>query len=298
MPVPLLERPPAPCSPWIGGELKLAPAPPDEDVLKAPVFLLKPPRIVLPERGGLKEWLEVLNPWRRDEARQKRKLHALIASVMDSVAPRTVWDMEKRGRLSPSGRPKSDLRQFRITHPYQLRDAFFELVSGSHRHFLEYKAIEVLLAMILREYARTASQERDGRFSFESAARRHGLQAYHLERQIVAVTDPDERLGVVRKVHEKYLHMVNYYGYSVVSRERATNEGTLFSMYCRAVFFLARVERDGTLRAKVDRQRLPRRRDVLFLILRDQGVRRRYNRDTSYADRLKEIVRYFPSERR
>ena len=57
---------------------------------------------------------------------------------------------------------------------------------------------------------------------------------------------------------------------------------------------MARVDRDGTLRPKPIRARLPRRDRILFLLTRDKALRRRYGRDPDYAARIRALVRAFP----
>ena len=42
------------------------------------------------------------------------------------------------------------------------------------------------------------------------------------------------------------------------------------------------------------RYHLPKRKDVMFLILRDQALRQRYNRDLEFATKIKDVVKYFP----
>ncbi|MEI6558028.1 MAG: hypothetical protein WCO00_06445 [Rhodospirillaceae bacterium] len=278
------------------GQWGYRPEPPKADVLETPLFLTKPPRIILPETGWLQRRMERFAIWQRPELRLKRRLHGMIATVMASVAPRTVWNMEKTGRIYAPGQKKASLGGFRITHPYQLADIFKELITARDRHLLEYKAIEILLSMILREYIKTSSLIREKKFSFEAEAREHGFRGAHLERQLKIITHPGEREGIIRTIHDSYFHTINYYIYSLLSREPLKNDGSLFSLYCRALFFMARLDEHGAMQDKASRRNLPRRKDVLYLVVRDQALRERYNRDREYAMKIKEVVRFFPSD--
>ena len=273
------------------------PPPPAEDVLINPVFLSRPPRILVPPRSWASERFGSLIPWVSRETRQQRRLAGMLGRLMASVAPRTVWSMEQGDWLFRRRRRRSDpVTPFRITHPYQLADQIREMIGGSYPNLSEYRAIEVLIAMILREYSRGISLQSEAIFSFENASRDHGLAAYAVERQLPLMLDGSERRAAIQTVYEHYYHMVSYYRFSIISREHLRNDGTMFTMYCRAVFFIGRLGGEGWLWDQVDRQLLPRRREVLFLVVRDRALRRRYQRDPEYAARLKELVRYFPTE--
>ena len=268
------------------------PKPPAEDVLPTPLFLLKPPHIVLPNRT----WLQRLALWEAPEVRHRRKLHAMIASVMNSVAPRTVWDIEKNKRMFGLSKSKPELTSFRITHPYQLKDIFKELITANERHLIEYRAIELLLAMILREYIKSNTAARGESFSFEAESRKHGLRGAYLENYIKMVTHQGERESMIKNIYECYFHSINYYVYSILSREKIKSDGTLFSIYCRGLFFMARIDERGGMHNQPSRHNLPKRKDVMFLIMRDQALRQRYNRDLDFASKIKDVVKYFPTD--
>ena len=81
----------------------------------------------------------------------------------------------------------------------------------------------------------------------------------------------------------------------MISREQTANNDKMFSMYVRAVFFMSRLQYDGSLQESVTRRRLPLRREVMFRVKRDRALQNRYTKDAEFSAQIKNIITFFPA---
>ena len=272
------------------------PSPPAGDVLDYPIFLHQPPRIVMRRRRLSSRLLEVLvSHVLSDQQRAQKKLHLLIADLLASIWPETVADLKAKGWIGPFSR--TSWQKTRVRHPYHLNFAFDALISIPKDLQTERRALELILATILSEYKKRMTMVRDQPFSFEGEARRYGLTGYRIERQIRMMTRQDELARSIQQIYDCYFNAAHYYQYSLISGEPLANDGTLFSIWCRALLFNAHVGDNGRVSDTLQTNQLPDRDRVMFFALRDAALRRRYNRDPDYAGRIKSLVKIFPRKR-
>ncbi len=269
------------------------PAPPQRDVLENPILLFQPPRIILRHRKFLTRASEFLFfRLLSDHQRLQRDLHYLIAGIMASVWPQTANDLCSKGWVGKFS--KNSWVNLRICHPYQLSGAFETLVKIPTELQTERRALEMILSSILKEYQKRISASHDSTFSFESEARRYGLMGYRIERQMRYISSKVEFETTIQEIYNCYFNASKYYQYSLISGEPLTNDGRLFSIFCRATLFTAHVAKNGKISAHVPTQQLPPREQIMFFVLRDAALRRRYNSDPGYAEKIKTLVRLFP----
>ena len=270
--------------------IDFTPPPPELDVLDRPLVIAQRPRVILPQRTWTDRWLDgVLSFLRTEEEVRRQDAHRTIAQLIAMAWPRAVVGLKQKGWLGESLRPVRPLH-----HAQQLIDPFEKMMAVPPQLATERRALEILLAMILRELAKQLSERKREEFVFETRSRLHGLIGYKYERLLKTITHPDERFETIQDIFNNYYQARHYYHCSLLVRDFPINEGTLFGLYCRAVFFIARLEPDGTLRPQPARDRLPRRDRILFLLTRDLALRRRYGRDPDYAARIRALVRAFP----
>jgi hypothetical protein len=273
--------------------IDFAPPPPEQDVLDSPLIISQRPRVILPQRGWFDRQLDgFLSFLRTEEEARRQEAHRTIAQLIAMGWPRAVSGLRQKGWLTETMRPVRPLR-----HAQQLIDPFETMMAVPPQLATERRALEILLAMILRELAKQLSERKDREFAFEARSRWHGLVGYKYERLLKTITYPEERFEVLQDIVNNYYQAINYYHCSLLARDFPINEGTLFGLYCRAVFFMARLDRDGALRPQPVRDRLPSRERILFLLTRDRALRRRYGRDPDYAARIRALVRAFPNQR-
>ena len=282
----------------LGRNINLRPDPPAKDLLNEPLVVSQLPEIDLPRetlgnRLSLLLFRTVLG-YREEEYRALAGVRQTIAAVMASVSRMAAKELEVAGWVL-NRREKGLQRVVRVTHPDQLQDAFAVLMAAPDAISQERQELEVLLAVVLRHYIKEMSAIIGSRFSFEAEAHSHCMHAYDLERQLKNVVDQYERMAVLQQTYDSYSNAASYYLYSLVSREPSEHDPKMFSMYVRAVFFISRLQYDGTLQENVNRRRLPLRREVMFLIKRDRALQTRYSKDEEFAEQIKNILNFFPT---
>ncbi|MEI8396377.1 MAG: hypothetical protein WCF85_16710 [Rhodospirillaceae bacterium] len=279
-----------------GISLNLNPDPPPNDVLGAPLIIQKLPSINLQVETFGDVIAGVFSHFgtgmRNEERRQLWKLRQTIALVMASVSKHAEVKLEARGWFRR--RYGATQRVVKLVHPDQLRVAFDELMAAPEIIRRDRRALELLLGVALRKYMIELSASTGTKFSFEAEAREHCIKAYHDERLLDKVIDNYERIEALQNTYNKYFYVRNYYMYSLIAREKNSNDGKMFSMYCRSVFFMSRLEWDGSLAEHVNRRRLPLRDDVTFLIKRDRALQERYTREPDFAAQIKDVLSIFP----
>ena len=211
---------------------------------------------------------------------------------MSTVWPQTANDLKCKGWIGKFSQNSWD--SVRVRHPYHLAPAFETLVTIPTELQTERRALEMLLSSILREYQKRISVIQDAPFSFEFEARRYGLMGYRIERQMRYISDRDELATTLQEIYNCYFNAARYYQFSLISGEPQTNDGRLFSIYCRATIFNAHIGKNGKVSEHVRTRQLPHRDQIMFFVLRDAALRRRYNADPEYAEKVKSLVRLFP----
>ncbi len=270
--------------------IETKPPPPNHDVLRDALSIEQHPRVILPRRKRLDSWLDgFLNFLRSDEEQHRQIVHQTIADLIAMAWPRAKTGLQQKGWITSKTRPIKPLR-----HVQQLIEPFETMIKVPPQLAQEHRALEILLATILREFAKKLSEQHGRGFIFETSARLHGLLGYKYERMLKHITHSGENFETLQEIFNNYYHASYYYYFSLLSRDFPLNEGTLFGLYCRANFFMARLDRDGTLRPQPVPERLPTRPKILFLLSRDKALRRRYGRDPDYAAKIRALVRVFP----
>ncbi|MEI7607988.1 MAG: hypothetical protein WCJ64_11450 [Rhodospirillaceae bacterium] len=274
--------------------INFRPPPQTKHLLDFPIKLNNPPRIVLRQRRFYSKISEaILSPLMNDDQKFRRNVHFLIAGIMASVWPQTAKDLKERGWLD--GFYSMSRRNNRILHPCDLDHAFETLYSIPNEMQTERRALEMILATILREYQTRISSLHGEHFSFEAEARLRGLVGYRIERLMRHIKDRGEQADTIQEIYNCYYNAARYYQYSVISKEPQKNDGTLFNIYCRSIIFNAHVRKGGRISDKITWKELPSRERVMFFVLRDSALRRRYNSDPEYAAKIKGLVKLFPS---
>ncbi len=269
------------------------PPPPDDDILETPLVMAQRPRVILPQRTWLDRHFDgVLTFLRTDEEAKRQQAHRTIAELIAMAWPRALAGLRQKGWLTDLEHPVRSIR-----HAQHLIEPLEKMIAVPPQLATERRALEILLTMILKELSRKLSERKNGEFVFETKSRLHGLIGYKYERILKSINLPDERFDIIQEIINNYFQAIHYYHCSLLARDFPINEGTLFGLYCRAVFFTARVDRDGRLRSTPVRERLPGRDRILFLLARDKALRRRYGRDPSYAARIRALVRAFPDQK-
>lgn len=281
----------------LGRDINLRPEPPAKDLLDGPLVIDRLPEIDLPQES-IKDRLSAflfrtVLGYREAEYRTMWELRETTAAVMSSVSKSAARELEDLG-WSLARRGKGAQRVVRVTHPDQLQDAFLAMMSAPEALVRDSQTLELLLAVVLRNYIKEMSGVIGSRFCFETEAHSHCMQAYDQERQFKNVIDNYERMAVLQEIYSAYACAANYYLYSLVSREQSEHDSKMFSMYVRAVFFMSRVQYDGTLQENVNRRRLPLRREVMFRVKRDRALQQRYAKDDEFAAQIKNILSFFP----
>ncbi|MEI7610281.1 MAG: hypothetical protein WCJ64_23120 [Rhodospirillaceae bacterium] len=288
----------APRGAFPGHALNFEPAPPKADVLRRPLTVEKLPAYQVPRDGiflKLSSLLGSLGWSSRGEQNQLTQARSATAIVMGSLSPRIARELEESGWLAQRETPTGGVRVGAITHPYALMDAFRTLVRLSDQKVVkERRFLELVLAMVLRQYLQDMGDQTLIRFSFEAEAREHFLRSVRIERALKKVADKNTRQDLLQQLHDCYYNAKNYYLFSVISREKAPADGKLFMMYCHAAHSLARLNWDGSLLEHAHVRRLPTRGEVLFLFRRDRGVQERCAKDADVAGQIKALIASFP----
>ena len=282
----------------LGRTINLKPESPAKDVLRAPLTVDTLPDIDLP-RESISERLAALLfrkvlGYRESEYRTMCDLRQTTAAVMASVSKVAARELEDQG-WSLDQRGNGAQRVVRVTHPDRLQDAFLALLAAPEALSGDCHNLELVLAVVLRHYIKEMSDIIGTRFCFEAEAHSHGMLAYEQERQLKNVSDNHERMAILQQIYSAYSWSANYYLYSLISREQTANNDKMFSMYVRAVFFMSRLQYDGSLQESVTRRRLPLRREVMFRVKRDRALQNRYTKDAEFSAQIKNIITFFPA---
>ena len=280
----------------LGRSFDFTPAPPAEDILGNPLAIVKLPAYELPhdtlgvQLSALLVQLGLSS--RAKELRQLWRIQAATALVMATLLSSVARKLEKTGWL----RRHNVLRRTRIpllVHPYAVLESFEAMIQTPDTFSKERRFLEIILALVLRQYIETISRANNNRFSFEMEAREHFLRAIRLEHMVKKAGSPEERFELLQQFHDCYYHCKNYYMFSLISRERASNDGKMFMMYCHALHGLARFQSDGTFGDRPNESRLPARSEVLFLFQRDRSLKKQCLENPDVRSQAKALIKTF-----
>ncbi len=228
------------------------------------------------------------------EARAHRQAMRATALVVASICPSRFddWlDHTGAGSLVVG----DGVRGVRVHHPYDLLSAFELALVLPDRLAAECRFLEAALVQMLRAYADAKAGGRVAGFKFNDRTRVHFADGMRGER-FARTAQPNERLELLQSAIAGFYHGGWSYVCAVLRREKSSDNGVLFLQYCRAQWFLARVDHDGTVRATPDPARLPRRRAVRFLARRDRAVVERAVAEAEFADRVNQMLKAFPGD--
>ncbi|MEI6560042.1 MAG: hypothetical protein WCO00_16715 [Rhodospirillaceae bacterium] len=279
----------------LGPSLSFHPPPPAQDVLGNPVLVTKLPAYELPHDSFATRFSWILSQIglssRARELRQLWRLQGATAVAVAAMAPSIARAVEKTGWLK-----RHNIRRSRaptITHPYAVLDSFEAMMQAPDSLSKERRFLEIILALMLRQYVETISRANNNRFSFESEAREHFLRAVRLEHLLKKISIADERIPMLQQYYDSYYHCKNYYIFSLISREKTANEGKMFMMYCHAIHALSRFQADGTVSDRPSESRMPARSEVLFLFQRDRCLKKRCLESPEVRAQAKALVKSF-----
>lgn len=271
------------------------PAPPVRDVLQDPMVASPlppdPPEEVWQSRFA--RWLtarHLKNP--TADARLRWKALDTITSVASAA-----FTPGPSGPTSPASGPGKDgavARKVQVVHPYNLNYAFDLLFKLDKRFARERKYLDIMLALVLNRYAELMSERIGDKFFFHSEAVEYFRSAYRNEGYLRRPLAPEEKYDAVQKLYDSYYHGQRYYMFAVLRRERLEADNRLFTFYCRAAYFMARVDWNGGVFEKPPVRALPSRSDLMALARRDASVVLRAKANPDYADQINGIVKAFP----
>lgn len=193
------------------------------------------------------------------------------------------------------GKEGAAARKVQVFHPYNLNYAFDLLLKLDKRFAYERKYLDQMLALVLNRHAALMTERMGEKFFFHSESIEYFRAAYRNEGYLRRPLSPEEKYEAVQKLYDNYYHGQRYYMFAVLRRERLEADNRLFTFYCRAAYFMARVDWNGGLFEKPPVRALPSRSDLMALARRDASVVHRAKANLSYADQINGIVKAFPA---
>ena len=280
----------------LGRSLNFEPPPPAQDILGNPLLIVKLPAYELPHDTFGTRVSSLLVQMglssRAKELRQHWRMQGATALVMGALMSSVARKLEKTGWL----RRHNAVRHTRvpvITHPYAVLESFEVMMQAPDFLSKERRFLEIILALVLRQYVEMISRANNNKFSFEMEAREYFLRAVRLEHMLKKVNSQDERMAMLQELYDSYYHCKNYYVFSLISRERAANDGKMFMMYCHALHALARFQSDGTFSDRPAESRMPSRGEVLFLFQRDRCLKKVCLENPDVRAQAKALIKSF-----
>lgn len=184
-------------------------------------------------------------------------------------------------------------RRQSVTHPQQVLDAIEFLMGLPPDLAAERRVLRVLLARALIGYRKAISAQRGKGVYYHHEARKYFARANHDQKLLSQVTGKSERFSIVQNIINNYYYFRLNYICAILVREPVTEEDRLFSKFLRMVFFMARVEDDGTVLDRPARRALPLRDHVVFLVRRDAALQARLRREPTLQEEVRAVLRYF-----
>ena len=278
-----------------GRSLNFEPPPPAQDVLGNPVAIFKLPPYELPHDTLGTRIVSLLVQMglstRAKELRQHWRLQGATALVMGGLLSSVARTLGKTDWLRRHGARHA--RAPVITHPYAVLESFEVMMQAPDFLAKERRFLEIILALVLRQYVEMISQANSNKFSFEMEAREYFLRAIRIEHVMKKASSYDERLSMLQEIYDCYYHCKNYYVFSIISRERTANDGKMFIMYCHALRALARFLSDGTFSDRPAESRMPTRGEVLFLFQRDRCLKKQCLENPELRAQARELIKSF-----
>jgi hypothetical protein len=180
-----------------------------------------------------------------------------------------------------------------LTHPAQLAAFFVKLMDFPEILHEELTAFESGLAGLLIEYRYKYSIQRGLMCYYSKIAKKSFGEGIKKQKMVSKINDPSERAQVLGFIREKYLYFISNYVFACVTREDVLKGNSLFADFITALLFLARIEGDGTLDKEPNAKRLPQRRQLLFLAMRDP-IFVKAAADDGYQRKMAAVIKDFP----
>ncbi len=181
-----------------------------------------------------------------------------------------------------------------MTHPSQLAPYLDTLTDLPESLREEENALESALAALLIEYRFKHSVQR-GLMCYYSKIAKHAFVDGHKKQKIVGkIDDAGELAQILDGVRGQYLQFIRNYLYAILTREDVLKGEPLFSNLLTAFLFLSRIGADGSLGKEPDGRRLPGRRCLLFIALRDP-VLLKAAEDLGFQRGLSKSIKDFPA---
>lgn len=199
----------------------------------------------------------------------------------------TALEPPSRERAGGAGRRPS------LTHPQQVLDAIEFLMGLPVDLVAERRILRVLLARVLIGYRKAISAQRGKSIHYHHEAKKYFARAHHDQKLLSRVSGKSERFSVIQNIIDNYYYFRLNYICAILVREPVAEEDRLFSKFLRMVFFMARVEDDGTLLDRPARRALPLRDHIIFLVRRDAALQARLRREPTLQEEVRALVRYF-----
>lgn len=184
-------------------------------------------------------------------------------------------------------------RRLSLTHPQQVLDAIEFLMGLPVDLVAERRILRALLARVLIGYRKAISVQRGKSIYYHHEAKRYFARANHDQKLLSKVSGKSERFSVIQNIIDNYYYFRLNYICAILVREPVAEEDRLFSKFLRMVFFMARVEDDGTLLDRPARRALPLRDHIVFLVRRDAALQARLRREPTLQEEVRALVRYF-----
>jgi hypothetical protein len=278
-----------------GKQFNQNPMPPAADVLGNPLVVTDLPTHKMPKESLSDRILRFFAQMRigaqSSETALRWKVQDMTSTVMASLSPSVTLSPEARAKIKHSGRAATVIV---VRHPYHLRHIFDFLPKIPDQLHADRRFLELLLSRCLKKYAEQMTLMKGSAFSFEAEAREYLFHGLKLEKQIKKINSSDEKMNAMQILCNNYFHGKNYYYYALLRRESINPDSKLFMLYCRAVYFLARVEWNGSLMEKPNPRLLPERSSIYFILQRDKGVLALYRTDQTFQKQVKSVVEAFP----
>lgn len=181
-----------------------------------------------------------------------------------------------------------------LTHPAQLAGFLTDLMDFPETLHEELTAFESGVAGLLIEYRYKYSIQRGLMCYYSKIAKRSFSEGMKKQKMVSKVDDESERSQILGFIKEKYHLFISNYVFACITREDVLKGNSLFADFITASLFLARIGDNGVLGKEPENRRLPQRRQLLFLAMRDPVFIKAAASD-AYQRRMAAAIKDFPA---
>ncbi len=275
-----------------GQSLNFHPDPPARDQLGKPLTVAKLPAHKQPKQTFVRKLSRFLARYNigslSAESRLRWKVHDLTVLVLGSLAPVTRTAVAAKGG-------RAGFRRIAVFHPYHLKAAFDMMLSLPPALSREARYLELVLGLALRGYGDAMTAINNSPFSFEAEAREYFRNGYKAEQLLSKMKGGVEHFSTLQLAYTNFFHGRNYYLYALLRREQMDENTRMFSFFCRASYFMARLNWSGELMDTPNPKQLPSREVLLFHAQRHPAVVERYQSDAAFTEQVNALLKAFPS---